>query len=149
MTIELVDRRQARRRSASAGGILLARIRPGLVASVVNVSPGGVLLETDRQLLPGVAVDLCLVAVERRIAIRGRVLRCTVEHLNSNAVCYRSAICFDQQAAWLAEEHIDGYVIPDRDHQPNAVHGHELPAEKERCEIEPSITGRFAGFLLP
>jgi hypothetical protein len=67
------------------------------VAIVIDVSAGGALIEISRRLLPGSAVDLQIDTTLRRTTVRGRVLRCAVNRLESSSVSYRAAIAFDCQ----------------------------------------------------
>jgi len=84
-------------------GIVKARMRPGREVAVIDVSAGGALIETEQRLLPGTAIDLHLTTPERNVAMRGRVLRCTVARLRSSSVSYRGAIGFDRSLPWLAD----------------------------------------------
>lgn len=111
----VADRRQSRRRHrADEHGIVATRVRPGHRATVVDVSAGGALLETHHRLLPGASVEIHMETVDRRVSIRGRVLRCTVFRLRPSSVCYRGAIGFDWLLPWFVET--DGYAIPIADH---------------------------------
>jgi len=93
-------------------GITHARVRPGHCASVVDVSAGGALIETERRLLPGTAVELYLGTTERSVMIRGRVLRCAVARLRASAIAYRGAVGFDRELAWFAGAASCGYAVP-------------------------------------
>jgi PilZ domain len=104
------DRRAHKRRRALAEhGIVLARIRPGDTAALIDVSGAGVLVETNQRLLPGAFVELCLEGKTRRENARGRVLRCAVVALRPAAVRYRAAIHFDSYLPWFVED--DEYVV--------------------------------------
>jgi hypothetical protein len=100
--------------------IIAARVRPGYEVSVVNVSAGGVLIESSCRLLPGTSVELHLkqdAPTERNReapqseTVRGRVLRCMVCRLRSNSVCYRGAIAFDRHLPWFVPDD-NGYGVP-------------------------------------
>jgi hypothetical protein len=86
------------------------RIRPGHDAAVVNISSGGLLVETERGLPPGVSVELQMDIDTRRCIVRGRVLRCTVAQLRAYGIRYRSAIAFDRRLAEYV--HPPGYSVP-------------------------------------
>jgi hypothetical protein len=106
-----VERRSAKRRSRlEEHGIVSARIRPGSDASVIDVSAGGVLVETLRRLMPGTNIELQLSSSDRRTAIRGRVTRCAVACLKGPGVRYRGAIAFDGYLPWFVD--VDGYAVP-------------------------------------
>lgn len=98
------DRRRARRLRVAEHGITAARIRPGHVVVILDISSDGALVETVYRLLPNTSVELQLDCVGERIAVRGRVLRCTVAALESCSVIYRGAILFDRALGLLDEE---------------------------------------------
>ena len=109
------DRRRTRRFGHDDHSILSARVRPGLDVSVVDVSAGGALVESDCRLMPGAIVELQLETPGGRAAIRGRVLRCSVARLRSTSVCYRGAIGFDRHLPWFVDEERAGYGVPGGD----------------------------------
>jgi hypothetical protein len=84
-------------------GILNARVRPGHDATVLDVSVDGALIETAHRLLPGSCVELQIVSQDRRVSIKGRVLRCAVARLRASGVWYRGAIAFEHSLPWFAE----------------------------------------------
>ena len=99
------ERRRAIRRSTPAGHrIVLARVRPGRDADVLDISATGALIETAHRLLPGALVDVQLHTAERRTSVRGRVLRCSVAFLSATRVWYRGAIDFDDHLLWLVDD---------------------------------------------
>jgi hypothetical protein len=94
------DRRLAGRRSpASERGFVGARVRPGHDVMLIDVSSGGALLEAAHRLLPGTWVDLQLLTLDRRVAVRGRVLRSAVSSLASGRITYRGAVAFERALA--------------------------------------------------
>ena len=113
MTHEVVERRLTRRRtSVGEHGIISAHVRPGIAASVVDVSAAGVLMETHRRLLPGASVEIHFDRGKRLPAVRGRVLRCAVTHLEPSLVCYRGAVLFDRHLPWLPDDRGGEYSVP-------------------------------------
>ncbi|MGE5246382.1 MAG: PilZ domain-containing protein [Betaproteobacteria bacterium] len=106
------ERRQATRLGPAERGIAAARVRPGYDVAVVDVSAGGMLVESGRRLLPGVSVEVQIDAAGRKVVVRGTVVRCAVARLRSGSVCYRGAICFDRHLLWFAEADGGGYQIP-------------------------------------
>jgi len=119
-------RRNPRQAQPEDHRIVAARVRPGYEVSVVNVSAGGVLIESSCRLLPGTSVDLHLrqqAAAEGKSdtpqseTVRGRVLRCAICRLHSNAVCYRGAIEFDRHLPWFLPA-ADGYSVPNSERRP-------------------------------
>ncbi len=108
----LCDRRRERRRDrVEEHGIVSARVRPGQDVSLLDLSASGALIEGCR-LFPGAAVELHLESPQRRVAVRGRVLRCAVSRLRSSSVCYRGAISFDRHLPWFVEDEPLGYAVP-------------------------------------
>jgi hypothetical protein len=95
------ERRNGRRRSSPEDhGLVAARIRPGNDVEVVDVSQGGVLVDSRHRLLPGTIVELYLRREHHpATVVRGHVLRCAVVHLDENTISYRGAIAFER-ALW-------------------------------------------------
>jgi hypothetical protein len=110
---ETIDRRKACRRHAfGEHGIDHARVRPGREVLIVNVSSGGVLVETPHRLLPGSLIELHLRTADRRVSVRGRVLRCAVARLRADDLWYRGAIGFDLELPWFSDRQEAGYQVP-------------------------------------
>ena len=123
-TAVLDDRRRTPRHGhVEEHGIVSAKVRPGREASIVDVSAGGALVETQHRLLPGTSVELQFETSVARTTIRGRVLRCAVAGVRSSSVCYRGAIGFDRYLPWFVPDG-PGY----------GVHGHETRATPQRRE---------------
>jgi hypothetical protein len=113
MNGHILERRQMRRQQSIAEhGIVSACVRPGISASVVDVSAAGALIETSQRLLPGTSVEICFDRDKRLPPVRGLVLRCAVAHLGADQVSYRGAVLFDRCITWLAEPRHDGYSVP-------------------------------------
>jgi hypothetical protein len=105
MTYDAIERRLTRRsQSVSEHGIASALVRPGINASVVDVSAGGTLIETHHRLLPGSSIEIYFGQDKRLPAVRGRVLRCSVAHLEAGLIRYRGAVLFDRHLPWLSVE---------------------------------------------
>jgi len=79
----------------------VARVRSGHEARIVNLSAGGVLLETAVQLMPGAVIDLRLMSDGRVEPARGRVVRCFVHEVRPESVRYRAGIAFERRVAAL------------------------------------------------
>ena len=119
MTEELVDRRRTRRRRClEEHGIVAARVRPGHEVSMIDVSAGGALVETDHRLLPGTSVELYLTGENRRAIVRGSVLRCAIVRLHPSSVCYRGAVGFERHLQWFVDEDSTGYPVPSVEQRP-------------------------------
>jgi len=115
-----VERRSHKRYElAEEHTILSARVRPGHEVALINASAAGVLIETERRLQPGAAIDLTLVTAGDQVPVRGRVLRSCVARLRADRVAYRGAIGLDRHLPWL-QEGTDpiGYPVPGADMRP-------------------------------
>lgn len=84
-------------RLAAAGehGISAVRVRPGIDAVLVDVSPGGVALDITTCLRPGRFVHVQLTCDRELVCVRGRVARNDVHQLTAGLVVYRCAVQFD------------------------------------------------------
>ena len=99
------DRRTAQRHyEPETHGILLARVRPGHTAWIVDVSSVGALVETRHRLLPGTSIELSVQTADRRASLRGRVVRCSVARVQATTIWYRGAVDFDRPISWLNRE---------------------------------------------
>ena len=112
METAVTEKRRTRRRVHDEHGIIGARVRPGYEVDLVDVCAGGALVQCARRLLPGALIELHLVAGERAISMRGRVLRCTVAQVRPTSVCYRAAIGFDGDLPWFSDQAGPGYSVP-------------------------------------
>ncbi len=96
MTRQQRERRRDRRRTGVEDhGVLSARIVPGHHARLVDISPGGALVDTPIRLLPGTNVAVRLATRHEQIDIRGEVVRCMVARLAP--LLYRGAVRFDRR----------------------------------------------------
>ncbi len=93
-----MERRRAPRVTDLGGHWLSsARVWPGRDVSVVNLSPGGALIEGEARLIPGMHIELQLAHPGGRVLVGGRVLRCYVSSLTpAGGVWYRGAVMFEQ-----------------------------------------------------
>jgi len=121
MTNTRSERRRNRRHARPEQWIVSARIRPGHDVSVVDVSAGGALVESERRLLPGSTVELHLRCARRSEIVRGHIVRCAVARLRANAICFRGAIAFDHNLLWLVDEAVTGYAVPGSETRPNVT----------------------------
>ena len=111
------DRRRSRRMRIGTHGVLSARVRPGMVVAVLDISAEGASVELSRRLLPGSSVDFQIETADGRTNLRGRVLRCIVSRLDPNSVSYRAAIAFQHHRASLVDKlpnDRDEYAVPAR-----------------------------------
>lgn len=111
MTYLTSDRRVSRRRHREQEhGIVRARVRPGHPVTLIDVSAGGALVETDHRLLPGTSVELQVESQNKSACLRGHVVRCAVARVRPASVSYRGAIAFDRYLPWFGDD--DGYDVP-------------------------------------
>lgn len=110
------DRRASRRKTSDEiPWLSKAKLRPGLDVAVIDLSRGGVLVETHRRLLPGARVVLQLLGPQVGLVIPATVLRCcVVAVLRDRGVRYRGALAFDKPLDANREgDARAGYAIPD------------------------------------
>jgi hypothetical protein len=126
----LVDRRLDVRFGQPAISGTQAILRPGYSVSLIDLSPGGALIEGPRPLRPGSRVHLQLTTGTRRVGIIAHVLRCAVASLGAGqGVQYRGALKFDQRcdALWEAGT-LDGYLFPEEHQALTHATGQGLPS---------------------
>jgi hypothetical protein len=81
-----------------------ARVRPGHRLTIIDVSPGGALVEVERALRPGAHVDVHLETDAQRWTVSARVVRCAVAAIDAEAgVTYRAALAFIESCEWMRE----------------------------------------------
>jgi hypothetical protein len=129
---QVVDRRTDTRGALSASSVR-ATLRPGCEVRIVDVSPGGALVQGERPLRPGARVHMQVVTSARTFTLTARVLRCavwTLHHLDG--VTYRGALQFDDRCELFWESGtrvgagIPGTALPDASRR-----GHGIPATEE------------------
>lgn len=79
-----------------AEGLERARLRPGRIAHVIDLSTGGALIETDWRLLPGIRVEMQIGEPAPLFRVVGRILRCHVSLIARERIRYRGALAFDE-----------------------------------------------------
>jgi hypothetical protein len=115
------ERRAQRRHPCDACRPVSVRVRPGHIVMPIDLSPAGVLVESEHPMRPGALVDVQIAAGDRRIAMRGRVVRCAVSKLRLGRVWYRAGISFDMHHPWLTTETQGGYALPITETRPHAA----------------------------
>ena len=97
-------RRYPRKSSRDCPWLLDARLRSGTEVRVIDLSNGGLLLESVSQILPGARVELFLVARDQRWLVKGMILRCQVARVvRDDGVRYQAALAFNEPMALLNE----------------------------------------------
>jgi PilZ domain len=91
-----------------------ARIRPGRLVVIVDLSCGGALVEGPWRFRPLSRCDVHLQLAGRDVHLRARIMRCFVARMDrQEPVRYRTALSFDQVVElperWDA---LEGYSIP-------------------------------------
>ena len=93
----MIDRRENPRYATAVHGPVRGTLRPGCAVLLIDVGPGGTLVEASRPMRPGSVVHLQFTTEGRTIAINGRVLRCAVWSIDlRDGVRYRGALKFDR-----------------------------------------------------
>ena len=111
-----VERRLAPRQTLDDGHcVTQVLVRPGRDVVLVNIALGGALVESPQQLRPESLIEVQLTTAERRLVVRGSVVRSSVWKLCSSGVWYRSAIRFEHHVAWFAHIGLCGYAVPAAD----------------------------------
>ena len=80
----------------AAEALSRVRLRAGRELTVIDVAPGGVLVEGEARLLPGTHVDVHVLTPDGRVLMRSRVLRAYVSALASDRIHYRGALAFER-----------------------------------------------------
>jgi hypothetical protein len=95
---KITEERRAHRRvpGKALGWIEIARVKYGPDVNIVDLSRGGVLLESDRPLAPGSRQALEIAGPERSIVVPFGVLRSRITALEPRGAIYRAACAFSR-----------------------------------------------------
>lgn len=128
---QVVDRRADTRIALPAGSVR-ATLRPGCEVRVVDVGPGGALVQGERPLRPGARVHMQVVTSARAFTLTARVLRCAVWTLHPlDGVSYRGALQFDDQCEPFWEPGTRGGAgLPETGLPDGTGRGQALPARQ-------------------
>lgn len=96
MDREVAERRHDTRFTHPAVTSARATLRPGCIATIVNLSVGGALVQSARPLRPGARTHVQLATDRRACSLTATVLRCVVALIDEQGVLYRSALRFDR-----------------------------------------------------
>jgi hypothetical protein len=105
------QRRDPRQHPARHVGMAV-HFKLGCDASVVDLSAGGILVETQQRLCPGAVVVMQLFDHDCTTTVRGQVLRSAISRLLSARVWYRGAIQFASPLEWPTNQ--EGFTLPGR-----------------------------------
>jgi hypothetical protein len=92
--LEANRRQYIRLKPAAVPFLKSVAFNQGFEAQVVNISRGGILLETDVRLRPQMKIFLKLVTTEGVIKMEGQIIRSSISSLNG-VPRYQSAIAFE------------------------------------------------------
>lgn len=96
--------RRVETRMLHCAALVRATLRPGCCVRVVDLSPSGALVQSERPLRPGARVHMHLSTSTRTFSVTARVLRCAVWRLHPvEGVAYRGALQFDARCESLRE----------------------------------------------
>ena len=90
--------------TVSCADLARGRLRPGRPAQIVDVSPGGALIETEWRLLPGMRVELQMGEPVALYNVKAKILRCHVALLDRERIRYRGALMFEEQLPFGGNE---------------------------------------------
>jgi hypothetical protein len=100
----MIDRRADKRCTAAAMRVSLATLRPGRHVRVIDLSPAGALVQTDRPLRPGSRVQIRLVLATITVSVAAHIVRCLVSAIHPEyGVTYRAALRFDERCTRLLD----------------------------------------------
>jgi hypothetical protein len=109
------DERRRGPRQTYADGRLppSARVRPGDIVTLVNLSSSGALVESGLRFRWGTRCDFEWTIGDGVISVAARVIRCFVARLEASAVRYRTALRFDALVVQPAEQDLLAeYQVP-------------------------------------
>ncbi len=100
------ERRRTTRRSGEAlSWVRELRVRPGLEATLVNLSEEGAVIETSTYLRPGARTAIHVVGVSGDWRVSGHVARSWVAAiLDERGVLYRGALVFDSRVDLVSSD---------------------------------------------
>jgi hypothetical protein len=109
----LADRRLAARQLVTDARHVTGRVLPGHEAQILNISPGGALLETGCRLVPGAWIELRLATGRGRTGTRARVVSSSIVRMRSDSLRYQSGVKFERRLEWPAPGQDDGAIEGD------------------------------------
>lgn len=130
------DRRRSGR-IAYRDGVLppAALVMPGRPVVVVNLSAGGLLLETGWHIRPGRLVEVRLQFLSSPLTVCADVLRAWVSALDrQRGLRYRAALAFTAPIAVpVPVDHLEGYRVPAAGAAPDRSAGTRYPPHPRRA----------------
>ena len=105
-------RRCERMARAEVPWISAVRMPWGLDLNLVNISTGGILLESGTKLPPGITYDLQLDAVEATLVVKARVIRAEVSRVDRGGVRYYLAAAFEQHVDLTGRRRVPSMTMP-------------------------------------
>ena len=130
MDQQITDRRTETRLALSNDSVRVT-LRPGCTVQIVDVSPGGALVQGERPLRPGSRVHIHVAGHARTFAVAARVLRCAVWALHpTDGVTYRGALQFENRCELFWEPGIRRGQVPGVPATDPMGTGQPLPASR-------------------
>jgi len=86
---------------SSISNLKSVRLVAGPEVTLINISRGGALIETDALLVPHSSIAIRLVTADAAFLLRGRVLRSRASSFKESALLYQSALSFDEELPFL------------------------------------------------
>ena len=97
------DRRRAPRRpNGELGSPLAVKLPADAQVSLINISRGGVLLESTSKVMPGSPLDLQLLGAGGDWSVPARTIRSEVAQVDARGVKYRIAAAFERELDFLS-----------------------------------------------
>ena len=87
--------------ASSISSLKSVRLVAGPEVTLINISRGGALIETDALLVPHSSIAIRLVTADAAFLLRGRVLRSRASSFQGSALLYQSALAFDEEFPFL------------------------------------------------
>jgi hypothetical protein len=99
------ERRSSRRRPLHDVPQIVEVKVDSQAVKVIDISSGGVCIESPERMMLGHAVRLHIVAKKSTIQIRCRVVRCVVKSLAAGQVVYQAAAKFEKPLSLVDDDH--------------------------------------------
>lgn len=104
MGVAMIERRREIRCTAAALQVVQATLRPGRSVQIIDLSPMGALVETDRPLRPGSLVHVRIVTNACAVSLSALIVHCSVWAIHAEeGVTYRGGLRFDERCARLSD----------------------------------------------
>ena len=106
MTGGVLDRRISRRRRLAEIPLITEIRARSETLNVVNVSRGGILIETGVRWLPGTSSLLEILRMDGSLRLRAEVVRCCVTAVSADMLRFRVGIAFNRELDFIEDEDV-------------------------------------------